>query len=113
MLQVILLFYICFASGHFLKRSVNFLNRNMKPNVMLLIEYLISLSEDESVEVREEAEKALNTINASYMQSENMRPLVELLEETFYGLLTKLPRIIRRSGTIFIFRYLIACMVCF
>ncbi|CAK9829945.1 TELO2-interacting protein 1 homolog [Anthophora retusa] len=71
--------------------------RNMKPNVMLLIEYLISLSEDEFAEVREKAEKALNTINMNYMQNKNMMPLVELLEENFYNLLTRLPRIIRRS----------------
>ncbi|XP_054002777.1 TELO2-interacting protein 1 homolog [Hylaeus anthracinus] len=72
-------------------------SRNMKPNVMLLIEYLISLSEDEFTEIREEAEKTLNQINISYMQNTNMRPLVELLEENFYNLLTSLPRIIRRS----------------
>nr|XP_033325327.1 TELO2-interacting protein 1 homolog isoform X1 [Megalopta genalis] len=70
--------------------------RNMKPNVMLLIEYLISLSEDEFPEIQEEAEKALNVITVSYMQNRNMKPLVELLEESFYNLLTKLPRIIRR-----------------
>ncbi|XP_076766159.1 telo2 interacting protein 1 [Xylocopa sonorina] len=72
-------------------------SRNMKPNVMLLIEYLISLSEDEFAEVRDEAEKALNMVNTNYMQNKNMRPLVELLEENFYNLLTTLPRIIRRS----------------
>ncbi|XP_078041858.1 telo2 interacting protein 1 isoform X2 [Augochlora pura] len=70
--------------------------RNMKPNVMLLIEYLISLSEDEFPEIQDEAEKALNVISVSYMQNRNMKPLVELLEESFYNLLTKLPRIIRR-----------------
>lgn len=73
----------------------------MKPNIMLLIEYLISLSEDEFAEVREEAEKALNMINISFIQNKNMRSLMELIEENFYNLLTKLPRIIRRSGTIF------------
>lgn len=72
----------------------------MQPNVMLLIEYLISLSEDEYAEVRDEAENALASINVNYMENKNMRPLVELLEENFYNLLTKLPRIIRRSGTI-------------
>lgn len=72
----------------------------MQPNVMLLIEYLISLSEDEYAEVRDEAANALASINVNYMENKNMRPLVELLEENFYNLLTKLPRIIRRSGTI-------------
>ncbi|XP_076655997.1 telo2 interacting protein 1 isoform X2 [Halictus rubicundus] len=70
--------------------------RNMKPNFMLLIEYLISLTEDEFPEIQEEAEKALNTISINHMQNRNMRPLVELLEEHFYNLLAKLPRIIRR-----------------
>ncbi|XP_076226643.1 telo2 interacting protein 1 isoform X2 [Nomia melanderi] len=70
--------------------------RNMTPNVMLLIEYLISLSEDESAEIQEEVEKTLNAVSANYMQNRNMRPLVELLEENFYNLLTKLPRIIRK-----------------
>ncbi|XP_034174840.2 telo2 interacting protein 1 isoform X1 [Osmia lignaria lignaria] len=71
-------------------------SRNMQPNVMLLLEYLISLSEDEFAEVREEAEKALKTININFTQNKSMRPLVELLEENFYNVLTKLPRIIRR-----------------
>lgn len=78
-------------------------NRNMTPNVMLLIEYLISLTEDESTEIQEEVEKTLNTVSTNYMQNRNMRPLVELLEENFYNLLTKLPRIIRKFGTTFIF----------
>ncbi|KAK2588803.1 hypothetical protein KPH14_001678 [Odynerus spinipes] len=71
--------------------------RNMKPSIMELIEYLISLSEDDHKEVREEAEKALHKVNESYMQNVDMRPLIELLEESFYKLLTKLPRIVRSS----------------
>ncbi|XP_043485758.1 TELO2-interacting protein 1 homolog isoform X2 [Polistes fuscatus] len=71
--------------------------RNMKPSIMELIEYLISLSEDDNEEVKEEAKKALDKINESYMQNIDMKPLVELLEESFYKLLTQLPRIIRSS----------------
>ncbi|KAL2746836.1 TELO2-interacting protein 1 [Vespula maculifrons] len=71
--------------------------RNMKPSIMELIEYLISLSEDDNKEVKEEAKKALDKINESYMQNINMRPLIELLEESFYKLLTRLPRIVRSS----------------
>lgn len=74
----------------------------MQPNVMLLLEYLISLSEDEFAEVREEAEKVLNTISINYTQNKNMRPLVEMLEENFYNVLTKLPRIIRKFGKTFV-----------
>lgn len=58
------------------------------------------LSEDEFPEVRDKAEEVLNTIIINFTQDKNMRPVVELLEENFYDLLTKLPRIIRRSGTI-------------
>lgn len=72
----------------------------MKPNIILLIEYLMCLSEDEFPEVRDKAEEVLNTIIINFTQDKNMRPVVELLEENFYDLLTKLPRIIRRSGTI-------------
>ncbi|XP_071865673.1 telo2 interacting protein 1 [Bombus fervidus] len=71
--------------------------RNMKPNIMLLIEYLISLSEDEFPVVRDKAEEVLTAININFMRDKNMRSLVELLEENFYDLLTKLPRIIRKS----------------
>ncbi|XP_043802016.1 TELO2-interacting protein 1 homolog [Apis laboriosa] len=71
--------------------------RNMKPNIMLLIDYLISLSEDEFAVVSKKAEKALSIININFMQNKNMKSLIELLEENFYNLLTKLPRIIRKS----------------
>ncbi|XP_047343679.1 TELO2-interacting protein 1 homolog isoform X2 [Vespa velutina] len=71
--------------------------RNMKPSIMELIEYLISLSEDDNEEVKEEAKKALDKVNESYMQNIDMRPLIELLEESFYKLLTQLPRIVRSS----------------
>lgn len=71
----------------------------MKPNIMLLIEYLISLSEDEFPVVRDKAEEVLTAVNINFMRDKNMRSLVELLEENFYDLLTKLPRIIRKSGT--------------
>ncbi|XP_015182653.1 PREDICTED: TELO2-interacting protein 1 homolog [Polistes dominula] len=71
--------------------------RNMKPSIMQLIEYLISLSEDDNEEVKEEAKKSLDQINESYMKNIDMKPLVELLEESFYKLLTQLPRIIRSS----------------
>ncbi|XP_017890881.1 TELO2-interacting protein 1 homolog isoform X2 [Ceratina calcarata] len=72
-------------------------SRNMKPNVMLLTDYLISLSEDESVEVRENAKRSLEAVNVNFDKIDD-RPLAELLEENFYDLLTKLPTIIRRSN---------------
>ncbi|KAK9303011.1 hypothetical protein QLX08_005183 [Tetragonisca angustula] len=71
--------------------------RNMKPNIILLIEYLMCLTEDEFPAVCDRADEVLNTIIINFVQDNNMKSLVELLEENFYDLLTKLPRIIRRS----------------
>ncbi|KOX73245.1 TELO2-interacting protein 1 like protein [Melipona quadrifasciata] len=71
--------------------------RNMKPNIILLIEYLMFLTEDEFPAVRDKADEVLNTIFTNFTQSNNIRSVMELLEENFYNLLTKLPRIIRRS----------------
>lgn len=73
---------------------------------MLLIDYLISLSEDEFAVVSKKAKKALSIINTNFMQNKNMKSLIELLEENFYNLLTKLPRIIRKSGIIFFIFYI-------
>lgn len=78
----------------------------MKPNIMLLIDYLISLSEDEFAVVSKKAEKTLSIINTNFMQNKNMKSLIELLEDNFYNLLTKLPRIIRKSGIIFFIFYI-------
>ncbi|KAG7213128.1 hypothetical protein KM043_002445 [Ampulex compressa] len=72
-------------------------SRNMKPNIVPLIEYLISLSEDDVLEVSNEASTALNAISAKYMLSTDMRNFIELLEENFYGVLTRLPRLVRKS----------------
>ncbi|KYQ51800.1 TEL2-interacting protein 1 like protein [Trachymyrmex zeteki] len=72
--------------------------RNMKPNIMTLIDYLISLSEDESIEVSEKAHNVLHTISENYMQNHDMKSLIDSLEDKFYSLLTRLPTIIRRSN---------------
>lgn len=72
----------------------------MKPNIVLLIEYLMCLTEDEFPAVHDRADEVLNTIITNFIQNNNMRSLVELLEENFYDLLTKLPRIIRKFGMI-------------
>ncbi|KYN02179.1 PREDICTED: TELO2-interacting protein 1 homolog [Cyphomyrmex costatus] len=72
--------------------------RNMKPNIMTLIDYLISLSEDESIEVSEKAHTVLHTISENYMQNHDMKSLIDSLEDKFYSLLTRLPTIIRRSN---------------
>lgn len=74
----------------------------MKPNIMTLIDYLISLSEDESIEVSEKAHNVLHTISENYMQNHDMKSLIDSLEDKFYSLLTRLPTIIRRSSKIFL-----------
>lgn len=72
----------------------------MKPNIMALTDYLISLSEDESIEVNERAHNVLRSLSENYMQNLNMKPLIDSLEDKFYDLLTRLPTLVRRSGKI-------------
>lgn len=73
----------------------------MKPNITILMDYLISLSEDESIEVSDKALNVLHSLNENYMQNHNIRSLFNSLEDKFYSLLTRLPTLIRRSGKIF------------
>ncbi|XP_043272166.1 TELO2-interacting protein 1 homolog [Venturia canescens] len=72
-------------------------SRNMTHNFMELVEILISLSEDNVEDIRNSSRAALNEMNEKFTNNHGMRPIVELLEENFYKLLTKLPRLIRRS----------------
>ena len=76
------------------------LYRNMKPSFSKLIEILITLSEDESLEVEEIAKNGLNTVSIKCSEESGMRSLVELFEDNFYKLLTTLPRIMRTSGLV-------------
>ncbi|XP_014469143.1 PREDICTED: TELO2-interacting protein 1 homolog [Dinoponera quadriceps] len=71
--------------------------RNMKPNIMALIDHLISLSEDEIVDVGAKAQSVLTIISENFMRRHNMN-LTNLLEEKFYSLLTRLPTIVRWSN---------------
>lgn len=73
----------------------------MKPNIMALIDNLISLSEDESVEVSIKARNILHTVSEKYMWNHNMRSLIDSLENRFYNVLTRLPTIVRWSGETF------------
>lgn len=70
----------------------------MKPNVTTLIDHLISLSEDESAEVRETASNVLRIVNENLLQNYDMRSLIDSLEDKFYDFLTRFPTLIRRSG---------------
>lgn len=78
--------------------------RNMRPNHKELTEILITLSEDEMDEVSTAATAALNEIRKKYTEGNNaIRPIIEELEESFYTLLTKLPRIMRTGGELIIY----------
>ncbi|KAK0082192.1 hypothetical protein PV325_010901 [Microctonus aethiopoides] len=72
-------------------------SRNMNNNFAELVEVIIALSEDDVEDVRKPAEKSLKQISCNVSRNYKMRSILELLEERFYKLLTKLPRIIRMS----------------
>lgn len=65
---------------------------------MELVEIIISLSEDEIEEIATLSRSALDETNEKLTRNHGARPVVELLEEHFYKLVTNLPRLIRRSG---------------
>ncbi|XP_032676301.1 TELO2-interacting protein 1 homolog isoform X2 [Odontomachus brunneus] len=71
--------------------------RNMKPNIMALIDHLISLSEDETMDVSIKAYNVLTIISENFMRNHNVK-LTNLLEEKFYGVLMRLPTIVRWSS---------------
>ncbi|XP_058792032.1 TELO2-interacting protein 1 homolog [Phymastichus coffea] len=71
---------------------------NMKSCFQVLLEILITLSEDENSEVANTANKSLTEIQNKCLQHSSMKSVIEILEENLYNLLTKLPRIIRTSG---------------
>ena len=64
----------------------------------ILLEILITLSEDDNIVVSEAAIKTFEKIQQKCLQDQSMKPVIEMLEENLYDLLTKMPRIIRTSG---------------
>lgn len=72
----------------------------MKPNIIALIDHLISLSEDETMDVSIKAYSVLTIVSENFMRNHNVK-LTNLLEEKFYGVLTRLPTIVRWSSKIF------------
>lgn len=70
----------------------------MKTCFQVLIEILITLSEDENSQVAEGAHENLQRIQEKCLQDPTMKSAVENLEENLYDLLTKMPRIIRTAG---------------
>ncbi|XP_011306395.1 TELO2-interacting protein 1 homolog isoform X2 [Fopius arisanus] len=71
--------------------------RNMSENIADLVDVVITLSEDDEQEVRDPAKNSLNEINHAIIDNLRTRSITSMLEENFYRLLTKLPRVMRRS----------------
>lgn len=72
----------------------------MKSSVTSLIETLIVLSDDEQPEVEKLANESVDKLNKIF-DGKNKKSLLELLEESFYILLSRIPRFIRTSSKIF------------
>jgi hypothetical protein len=70
----------------------------MKPSVMYLVEVLIMLSEDENEKIVRAAEDGL-TLYSEKCEAGCGKSLLEILEDNFYNLVTKLPRILHGTGT--------------
>jgi len=73
----------------------------MKSSITNLIETLIVLSDDEQPEVEKLANESVDKLHKIF-DGKNKKSLLELLEESFYTLLSRIPRFIRTSSKIFI-----------
>lgn len=73
---------------------------SMKSSVTSLIETLIVLSDDEQPEVEKLANESVDKLHKIF-DGQNKKSLLELLEESFYILLSRIPRFIRTSSKIF------------
>jgi len=69
----------------------------MKSSITSLIETLIILSDDEQPEVEKLANESVDKLHKIF-DGQNKKSLLELLEESFYILLTRIPRFIRTSS---------------
>lgn len=71
----------------------------MKSSVTNLVETLIILSDDEQPEVANSAKESLNKLHTIF-DGKNKKSLLELLEESFYNLLSSMPRFIITSSNL-------------
>lgn len=71
----------------------------MRSSVTKLIETLIILSDDEQPEVQKIAKESLKELHTIF-DGENKKSLIELLEESFYILLSRIPRFIITSSNL-------------
>lgn len=92
-IYIISIFYLYICNIN----EINILCRNMESNIIVLIDHLISLSEDEIIDVSTKAYNVLTVTSENFMRSHNVR-LTNLLEEKFYGVLARLPTIVRWSS---------------
>lgn len=72
----------------------------MKSSITNLIETLIILSDDEQPEVEKVAKQSVNKLHKIF-DGKHKKSLIELLEESFYTILSRIPRLIRTSSKIF------------
>uniref|UniRef100_A0A2H8TQG4 TELO2-interacting protein 1 n=2 Tax=Melanaphis sacchari TaxID=742174 RepID=A0A2H8TQG4_9HEMI len=72
---------------------------SMKSSITSLIETLIVLSDDEQPEVEKLANESVDKLHKIF-DGQNEKSLLELLEESFYVLLSRIPRFIRISNYI-------------
>jgi hypothetical protein len=79
----------------------------MKSCFQILLNILITLSEDENSHVNEKARNALQNIQSKVFQDKSMKSIIEMLEENLYDLLTEMPRVIRTSGILRVFLLLL------
>jgi len=71
----------------------------MRSSITNLIETLIILSDDEQPEVEKVANESVKKLHKMF-NGQNKKHLIELLEENFYNLLSRIPRFIRTSSKI-------------
>jgi hypothetical protein len=69
----------------------------MEPSIMYLIEVLIMLSEDVSEDIAAAAANGLK-LYSEKCEAQYGKSLLEILEDNFYNLVTKLPRILNGTG---------------
>ncbi|KAJ9575488.1 hypothetical protein L9F63_007646 [Diploptera punctata] len=88
---------------HELATDCNFLLsrccRNLKPCVMDLVEVIIALSEDENENVTEISKSGLRMFSEKCKKEEG-KSFLEMLEDNFYIVVTKLPRILHGTDDI-------------
>jgi hypothetical protein len=69
----------------------------MEPSIVYLIEVLIMLSEDENEKIAAAAANGLK-LYSEKCEEQCGKSLLEILEDNFYNLVTKLPRILHGTG---------------